>query len=111
MAKFKRDQKIIIFSHSLALTIFQARCPVGFVEGAGLTSFIPEIYLQMFFTNAFSIQRLVPGPLVKSAEPCMSPRLFPPASLPPLVLWTSAGSDLWPSAANGSEPGFVSVVW
>ena len=40
MAKFKRDQKIIIFSHSLALTIFQPRGPVGLAEGAGLTSSI-----------------------------------------------------------------------
>ena len=44
MAKFKRDQKIIIFSHSLALTIFQARSPVGFAEGAGLTSSIGVVY-------------------------------------------------------------------
>ena len=40
MEKFKQDQKIIIFSHSLALAIFQARGPVGFNEGAGLTSSI-----------------------------------------------------------------------
>ena len=40
MAKFKYDQKIIIFSHSLALTIFQPRGPVGLAEGAGLTSSI-----------------------------------------------------------------------
>ena len=36
MAKFKRDQKIIIFSHSLALTIFQPRGPRG-VCGRGGT--------------------------------------------------------------------------
>ena len=40
MAQFKRDQKIIIFSHSLALTIFQPRGPAGLAEGAGLTSSI-----------------------------------------------------------------------
>ena len=40
MAQFKRDQKIIIFSDSLALTIFQPRGPVGLAEGAGLSSSI-----------------------------------------------------------------------
>jgi len=29
MAQLKRDQKIIIFSHSLALTLFQPRGPLG----------------------------------------------------------------------------------
>jgi len=34
-AQFKRDQKIIIFSHSLALTLFQPRGPLGVLRMGG----------------------------------------------------------------------------
>jgi len=35
MAQFKRDQKIIIFSHSLASTIFEPRGPLGVLRMGG----------------------------------------------------------------------------
>jgi len=41
MAQFKWDQKIIIFSHSLALMLFNLRRPLGVLRmGRGLTSSI-----------------------------------------------------------------------
>jgi len=51
MAQFKRDQKIIIFSYSLALTLFQPRGPLGvYTDGRDL----PALYSKIFSSfNAF----------------------------------------------------------
>jgi len=39
MAQVKRDQKIMIFSHSLALTLFQSKGPLGVLLMGGTYQF------------------------------------------------------------------------
>jgi len=48
--QFKRDQKIIIFSHSLGLTLFQPRGPLGVLRMGGTYQLYDEEPVLKYFS-------------------------------------------------------------
>jgi len=53
MAQFNQDQKIIIFSHSLALTIFQPIGPLGVLRMGGTYQLYSDVktHLRVQYTD------------------------------------------------------------